>query len=529
MDSRMMEVNMTPSDSVLRDWLGGIPRVDPAAVRLMNRLVHCFDTEDAVRGAVERIGSWLSDWFRQRMAKRICLQLEISEPDSGSSRLVNCPERRRFTIGRSRSADVRVSDPSVSSLHVDLCADPREGLICDDSCSSNGARIDSVPFRGRRIVVWPGRHLLELGRVSIIIQRVELPMVSNPIGLRVERIWSIREQDVIGSSGTAGIVFDMSGFGGIRMSLACPAAAATDLLALLFGGDLDGKEGIPGPIERMILLGAAGSIVDSIRKDFAWGSIQLIGVRTEGITDAETGALDSPRIGIPITLRIADREYPLSIRFGSNVEMTSDIHPPVRSILLEWFSDTPIVCAFVAGHVALPLSICNGLVEGDAMLVPFASGASWDGERYAGSLRLAVVGDDCIEIAEGVLMIGRSIDSMEVQRLLQVGRPVLKDIELMKGGDEVTQENGCGDEGKICSEAIESISIDLTIELARCRIPLKQVLSLRSGEVIGLPARLDGAVEIYCGLKHFGSGRLLQVGERLGVQITQIVADSVMR
>mgnify|MGYP000917357551 FL=1 len=159
----------------------------------------------------------------------------------------------------------------------------------------------------------------------------------------------------------------------------------------------------------------------------------------------------------------------------------------------------------------------------------FASGASWDGERYAGSLRLAVVGDDCIEIAEGVLMIGRSIDSMEVQRLLQVGRPVLKDIELMKGGDEVTQENGCGDEGKICSEAIESISIDLTIELARCRIPLKQVLSLRSGEVIGLPARLDGAVEIYCGLKHFGSGRLLQVGERLGVQITQIVADSVMR
>ncbi len=520
---------MSTTDTMLREWLGGVPYIDPAVVRRVNRMVRFFDTEDVVRASVERVGSWLSDWFTKRMPQRIRIQLEISEPESGSSRLVICPEHRRLTIGRSHSADVRVSDPSVSSCHLAICADSQEGLICEDFSSANGTRIDSTPFRDRYVVKWPGRYLLELGRVSIVIQRAELPAVTDPIRLRAENIWFAPIQDPVQTPQLAGLVFDLSGSGGIRMSLACPASAATALLALLLDGDLDGEEGIPGPIERMIMLSAAGSIINSIRKDFGWAPIQLLGVRTEGFSRPESNERDSLHVGIPVKLWVVDREYPVSIRCGLNSELSPDTQKSIRVSLLDWFSDTPILCAFVAGHVALPLSICNGLAEGDALLVPFASSASWDGQKYTGNLRLAVIGGECLEIAEGFLMLRQGIDSMKVHRVLPVHCPVRSDVELWRGGEAVTQEHACDNERNLCGEVVESLSIELIIELARCRIPLKQVLSLKAGEVIDLPGRLNGEVEIYCGMKHFGSGRLMQVGERLGVQITQIIADSVKR
>lgn len=75
-----------------------------------------------------------------------------------------------FTLGRSRSADVTIDDPSISRVHARLVIGA-SGIELTDLSSSNGSRIGGRPAKANEpVAVGPG-EMIEVGSVVLVVQR----------------------------------------------------------------------------------------------------------------------------------------------------------------------------------------------------------------------------------------------------------------------------------------------------------------------------------------------------------------------
>ena len=68
------------------------------------------------------------------------------------------------------------------------------------------------------------------------------------------------------------------------------------------------------------------------------------------------------------------------------------------------------------------------------------------------------------------------------------------------------------------------IPLQVTVELGRTRIPIRQILQLRKNAIIPLDRAANEPVDILVNDKPFAKGEVVIDGERIAIQVTDIVS-----
>ena len=75
------------------------------------------------------------------------------------------------------------------------------------------------------------------------------------------------------------------------------------------------------------------------------------------------------------------------------------------------------------------------------------------------------------------------------------------------------------------SQAIDDVSVELTVVLGQTMMPIRQLLKLGRGAVIEQDGHQDQPVEIYANGEMIAKGEIMVAGENVAVNITQSVKD----
>ena len=91
--------------------------------------------------------------------------------------------------------------------------------------------------------------------------------------------------------------------------------------------------------------------------------------------------------------------------------------------------------------------------------------------------------------------------------------------------DDFMMENQSGGTKKIelNMDNLLDISIEVSVEIGRTKMPIGQLLSLSKGSIIELNKIAGESVDILINGKLLGKGEIVVVNERLGVRIVEIV------
>ncbi len=75
------------------------------------------------------------------------------------------------------------------------------------------------------------------------------------------------------------------------------------------------------------------------------------------------------------------------------------------------------------------------------------------------------------------------------------------------------------------SQAIEDVSVELTVVLGQTLLPIRQLLKMGRGAVIELEGPQDQPVKIYANGEMIAKGEIMVSGENVAVNITQSVKN----
>jgi flagellar motor switch protein FliN len=90
--------------------------------------------------------------------------------------------------------------------------------------------------------------------------------------------------------------------------------------------------------------------------------------------------------------------------------------------------------------------------------------------------------------------------------------------------EEFLTENQTGGPRKIelNMDSLLDISVEVSVEIGRTKMPIGQLLSLSKGSIIELNKIAGESVDILVNGKLLGKGEIVVVNERLGVRIVEI-------
>lgn len=75
------------------------------------------------------------------------------------------------------------------------------------------------------------------------------------------------------------------------------------------------------------------------------------------------------------------------------------------------------------------------------------------------------------------------------------------------------------------SQAIDDVSVELTVVLGQTMMPIRQLLKLGRGAVIELNGSQDQPVKIYANGELIAKGEIMVAGENVAVNITKSVKN----
>ena len=104
--------------------------------------------------------------------------------------------------------------------------------------------------------------------------------------------------------------------------------------------------------------------------------------------------------------------------------------------------------------------------------------------------------------------------------------------ELQDGGDQVSPAaftnfapTGVGGAGNDINMILD-IPVQLTVELGRTRIPIKNILQLAQGSVVELEAMAGEPMDVLVNGYLIAQGEVVVVNEKFGIRLTDIVTPS---
>lgn len=73
------------------------------------------------------------------------------------------------------------------------------------------------------------------------------------------------------------------------------------------------------------------------------------------------------------------------------------------------------------------------------------------------------------------------------------------------------------------SDVIMDIAVELSVELGRTQMQVREVMGLAPGTVVQLEKKAEEPVELYVSGKLVARGEVVVVNEALGIKITEVV------
>jgi len=68
------------------------------------------------------------------------------------------------------------------------------------------------------------------------------------------------------------------------------------------------------------------------------------------------------------------------------------------------------------------------------------------------------------------------------------------------------------------------ISLQITVELGRCKMKIKDLLKLSQGSIIALESAAGSALDIYVNLKLMAKGEVIVTNDKYGIRLTEIIS-----
>lgn len=72
-------------------------------------------------------------------------------------------------------------------------------------------------------------------------------------------------------------------------------------------------------------------------------------------------------------------------------------------------------------------------------------------------------------------------------------------------------------------DLIYDVPVNLSVELGRCQMPMRNVLQLEEGSIVKLEKKADTPVDLFVNNKRIGQGEVVVVDNQFGIKITKIL------
>jgi len=82
-----------------------------------------------------------------------------------------------------------------------------------------------------------------------------------------------------------------------------------------------------------------------------------------------------------------------------------------------------------------------------------------------------------------------------------------------------------GTAGDVGLDVLLDVTVTLSMEVGRVRLPIRSLLQLSQGSVLELDRKVGEAIDIYVNSRLVARGEVVIVDERLGVTMTEIIKD----
>ncbi len=100
---------------------------------------------------------------------------------------------------------------------------------------------------------------------------------------------------------------------------------------------------------------------------------------------------------------------------------------------------------------------------------------------------------------------------------VQTGAPVFEQLQSSRASDTPTQND---------IDMILDIPVQITVELGRTRMAIRELLQLGQGSVVELDGRAGEALNVLVNGCLIAHGEVVMVNERFGIRLTDIVTSS---
>lgn len=148
------------------------------------------------------------------------------------------------------------------------------------------------------------------------------------------------------------------------------------------------------------------------------------------------------------------------------------------------------------------------------------------GHRYGRDEIAEFETGDCLLVA-GTFRTGLGI-RLQPMRSSHFWQADIKTGQLIVTQGPETPQNPVGDEPTTTEPTSTPLDVDISFELGDLTLPLRTLEQLQAGVVLSLPDHLDQTrVRVRANGTAIGEGRLVAIGDQLGVQLTDIAGDGV--
>jgi flagellar motor switch protein FliN/FliY len=93
-----------------------------------------------------------------------------------------------------------------------------------------------------------------------------------------------------------------------------------------------------------------------------------------------------------------------------------------------------------------------------------------------------------------------------------------------EGGKMTDAARNISSSGMANLDMLMGVSLQVSVELGRTRMPLRQILELQQGSVVELDRLAGEAVDIYINERLLARGEVVIVDDKFGVRITELVS-----
>ncbi len=439
-------------------------------------------------------------------------------------------------IGRSRDSDLRLTSSKVSNHHAKIHVDEYLEMYIEDLGSANGSFLNGTRIVPDSIIRITHKDNIRIGDYSIFF-KIDFT-ATNPRDILTENIEiSYCENDIFPSSG-------YNYFFNIELSIISLNAIfeieynfINYIINRMIGirGYSELIPEVPGKLETNIVAWLVHRLIAELNKDPSfkgWGPISLTQTMNPLVQSNDTSCYRLKkyfRIKYPLNFDGLNTIIYVWIPSYASINIVEKLGSlpqcilPINKTIInnQLFENTEIDVIFRLTSIFVNYAIIEKL-EKSYIILPKNKLWDLDCNNYlSGQIHMAINPD---KFWGGVFCTCRSMGNtynIIVQKIEKGDWELMKEYNYTHNSQDVSNESTCPIDNPN-QQILSAIELQIIIELGRIRIPLKQILTLKEGDIFALNKRIDDSLDLYIGNHKLGSGKLVRIEDSIGIEVLSI-------